>query len=433
MEILLRPDDIDALARTSMSEVGHFGRHGDDVLKGGVEAVADTIINRVAHPSFPGTVQKVVDARFQFSAIGGPGGSGTWSRLRRASDPVQKIIEAHVAARLDGKACTVKGATHFLNPNFSSQRALRDWGNHVVRNNVAVWGRGRDIHFHGFAPGVVVAPPYVLGFGGRKTSFAGNGTPVGGSVADNDDVEVVEPVDPEAQEQAATRAFRVESIALGDPLLLQVTLNSLVAEGWSVRQIIPSDRQILIVAEGLDQDGVFDETDEGEAQNVAEDPADASDEYLRDFTRFLADRGVALTHFKPKEFLVLGGQNASGRCAGKNRRPPRELWPNIIPTAQVLDELRKRLGAAIDLSSVYRSPEYNACIPGAATGSMHMEFKAADFTCKDDRGSVHWAKKLKDMRDAGLFKGGIGVYQTFVHVDTRGRNVNFGPWQNRVF
>lgn len=37
------------------------------------------------------------------------------------------------------------------------------------------------------------------------------------------------------------------------------------------------------------------------------------------------------------------------------------------------------------------------------------------------------------MRDAGAFTGGIGVYQSFVHVDTRGKNANFGPLRHLVF
>ncbi len=435
MEVVLQASDLDALARTCMSEVGHFGQYGPDVLKGGVEAVIDTIINRVVHPGFPDSVPAVVDARFQFSAIGGPGGTGTWARLRHASEAVQTITEAHVTERAKGKACSVKGATHFLNPNFSSANALRTWGNHVVQTNVAVWGRGRDIHYHGFAPGMRAGPPYSLVFKRRKRSFTGDGTPVtaGGARSRGSEAEaVIEPFD--LQGDASTRmAYRVEGVAAGDAVALQLTLNGLVAEGWRLVQIMPSGDRVLVVAEGADENQIFDEVDEGEAPSMEQDPADASDAYLQAFTRFLTGSGVNLRHFTPKEFLVLGGQNASGRCAGTNRRPPEALWPNIVPTARVLDELRRRLGAPIELSSVYRSPEYNACIPGSASGSMHMEFRAADFICRDGRGSVWWASKLKEMRDAGLFRGGIGVYQTFVHVDTRGRNANFGPWLNRVF
>ena len=47
--------DLEALARTAMSEVGHFARYGDATLKGAVEAVVDTIINRSVHPSYPHT------------------------------------------------------------------------------------------------------------------------------------------------------------------------------------------------------------------------------------------------------------------------------------------------------------------------------------------------------------------------------------------
>lgn len=435
MQVRLNSADIDALARTSMSEVGHFGRYGSDVLKGGVEAVVDTIINRVAHPQFPDTVPDVVDARNQFSAIGGTRGVGTWSRLRAASAAVEQIVQAHVDARFGGKACTVKGATHFLNPHFSSRSALHDWGAHVVRHAVAIWGRNIDIHYHGFAPDIRPAPEYALvADDGRTRKFSGVGVPLDQGVASaGEHLSEGAPTGP-SDEKAAARAYRVETIAVADGQLLEATLNSLSASGWGLRQIIPAGEKLILVTEGVDHD-LFDELDEGDppAPAIGQGGTDPSDRYLSDFTQFLNDHGLDLQHFSPKEFLVLGGQNGFGPCAAKNKRPPQELWPNILATARVLAELRSRLNSAVVLSSVYRSPEYNACLPGSASGSLHMEFRAADFTCRDGNGSVYWATKLKEMRDEGVFRGGIGVYQTFVHVDTRGRNVQFGPWMSKVF
>lgn len=142
-----------------------------------------------------------------------------------------------------------------------------------------------------------------------------------------------------------------------------------------------------------------------------------------DFTAFIEELG--LRHFSPEEFLILGGSHhGSGPCSGKNRFPPRALWPNIANTAQVLDELRARLGKPGVITNAYRAPAYNACI-GGAKASLHMQFNAVDFKIsgiapKD----VAWA--LRRMRDdEGRFKGGIGLYNTFVHLDTRGVNRTF--------
>ena len=139
--------------------------------------------------------------------------------------------------------------------------------------------------------------------------------------------------------------------------------------------------------------------------------------------------------FNAREFLVKGGShsNRHHRAYGLNTDPPPELWPNILPTVRVLDTLRERLGYAVVLTSVYRSPPYNRAIGSSnppdprvqdGIGSQHPRFTAADF-----RGvagtSEEWAAELRRMRSQGVFRGGIGVYSTFVHVDTRGVNADW--------
>jgi lysozyme len=129
-----------------------------------------------------------------------------------------------------------------------------------------------------------------------------------------------------------------------------------------------------------------------------------------------------LSHFGFREFLFLGGShNTPGhRCHGLNALPPRSSWSNLDKTALVLDELRKRLAAPVRLNSLYRNQAYNSCLSGAAAESQHKQFRAADFTASDGRGPAHWRAVLREMRDEGFFSGGIGIYNTFVHVDTRG-------------
>jgi peptidoglycan hydrolase-like protein with peptidoglycan-binding domain len=140
---------------------------------------------------------------------------------------------------------------------------------------------------------------------------------------------------------------------------------------------------------------------------------------LPKFVEFVATLG--LRHFVADELLFLGNQNKSGSCKGLNDYPPEILWRNIAPTVAVLDKLREEMGAPIHFLSLYRSPAYNKCIDGSATNSFHMRYQAIDFVC--DIGSpAGWAAKLKEYRIRGIFSGGIGVYKSFVHCDTRGVN-----------
>lgn len=146
--------------------------------------------------------------------------------------------------------------------------------------------------------------------------------------------------------------------------------------------------------------------------------------YLADFVAFVTS--LALKHFKPYELLTMGHQHTDpgSPAYGLNQAPPRALWNNIALTVQVLDELREVLGAAIVISSAYRSPAYNAAIAGAG-GSQHMNFNALDFSVRSTSSPADWAATLKQMRASGRFKGGIGVYSTFVHLDTRGTNADW--------
>ncbi|WP_271893329.1 D-Ala-D-Ala carboxypeptidase family metallohydrolase [Candidatus Phyllobacterium onerii] len=141
---------------------------------------------------------------------------------------------------------------------------------------------------------------------------------------------------------------------------------------------------------------------------------------LYDKFRVFAD-GLGLRHITVDELLFLGGQDRSGRCASLNTYPPEKLWTNIGPTAAIIDKLRGDVGAAVRLLSLYRSPKYNTCIQGSAANSFHMQYKAIDFVMQTGN-PASWSSKLRAYRANGMFKGGIGVYGTFVHVDTRGEN-----------
>lgn len=166
---------LDALARVAQSEVGHFGKYGADQLAGGLAAVVDTVINRVAHKRYPDTIEAVIDQPKQFSAVNGP---GTWGGLPPARANIAEIVRDHLTGRVSGIASRIKGATHFLNPYLSSPSAMASWGRHVVENAVAVYGDDgkKDVHYHGFPPGGTMPDPYSLTFIGASAGFDGGGT-----------------------------------------------------------------------------------------------------------------------------------------------------------------------------------------------------------------------------------------------------------------
>lgn len=144
--------------------------------------------------------------------------------------------------------------------------------------------------------------------------------------------------------------------------------------------------------------------------------------------------GMQFKHFKGQEVTRYCYKN---RNSVENSVPPSDKWQNIIPTLVVLDRFREEWGAPVKLNSVYRSPEYNRVIPNSSKKSQHVEFTAVDF--HSSRGSPReWGALLKSYRGQTFhnpatdtsftFAGGIGIYKTFAHLDTRGYDANFGNY-----
>lgn len=130
--------------------------------------------------------------------------------------------------------------------------------------------------------------------------------------------------------------------------------------------------------------------------------------------------GLGLKYFTGKE---IGTYWSSTRNGVTNSVPPRDLWPNCKPLFLLLDTIRTQAGHPVKLNSTYRSPAYNKAV-GGVTNSQHLQFKAADITC-DALGVQSLHRLVKGLRDKGVFKGGIGKYATFVHVDVRGTNADW--------
>ena len=134
------------------------------------------------------------------------------------------------------------------------------------------------------------------------------------------------------------------------------------------------------------------------------------------FQKMLDKWGV--THFTAKEFFYRG---ASDERLNLNTDPPAELWPNMEQTAKVLEEARNRFGKPIRISSAYRSPAYNKRI-GGVSNSTHVKFNATDLV-SDKPAKLYLV--LMDLRREGMYKGGLGLYRSFVHMDTRGYNATW--------
>lgn len=145
-----------------------------------------------------------------------------------------------------------------------------------------------------------------------------------------------------------------------------------------------------------------------------------------DLARFEAlIEGLNLRHFLPAEFLYLGASHqGTGRSAGLNSLPPEDLWPNIVASALMLDEIRHQLGAPVRVLSCYRNAAYNRAIGGAAQ-SLHMRFNAIDWAC-DSGTPDHWCRIAQQVRASDArFSGGVGRYPGFVHIDTRGHQADW--------
>jgi hypothetical protein len=135
-----------------------------------------------------------------------------------------------------------------------------------------------------------------------------------------------------------------------------------------------------------------------------------------DFQKLLDDAGVR--YFTADEVFYRGARDAKLQL---NSDPPRSLWPSLLAVTKVADEARHRIGRPLRINSAYRNAAYNRAI-GGASASIHMRGGALDLS--GSPATLH--KILTQMRREGLFRGGIGKYRTFVHVDVRGKNAD---WQ----
>ena len=79
----------------------------------------------------------------------------------------------------------------------------------------------------------------------------------------------------------------------------------------------------------------------------------------------------------------------------------------------VLQKIRTHFGKPVTITSAYRTPPHNSR-EGGTTYSQHLYGRAADIKI-----SGVTPKKVADYAETLLPEGGIGIYNTFTHIDVR--------------
>jgi hypothetical protein len=107
-----------------------------------------------------------------------------------------------------------------------------------------------------------------------------------------------------------------------------------------------------------------------------------------------------------------------------NSLPPRQWWNRMGYVLRVVDRIAREMNVSqVEIISAYRSPSYNARCAGARAGSWHQANVAVDVKFPVRASQV--TRTTRELRDLGLFRGGVGGYWNFTHIDARGQNINW--------
>lgn len=131
---------------------------------------------------------------------------------------------------------------------------------------------------------------------------------------------------------------------------------------------------------------------------------------------------LKLDTIDPTQMLA---SHAKERRGVWNSLPPRDMWRRMGYVLKVVDRIAKEMDVEeAQIISAYRSPAYNSRCYGAKKGSWHKANVAVDVSFPNVRASRVTATSRK-LRKLGLFRGGVGSYRNFTHIDARGFNVDW--------
>lgn len=109
---------------------------------------------------------------------------------------------------------------------------------------------------------------------------------------------------------------------------------------------------------------------------------------------------------------------------------PDILLSNVKELANNLQKLRDAIGKPIHINSGYRSAGYNKKV-GGVVNSQHVIGRAADIHVNGLRPEEIHAVIEGLIKQGKMKQGGLGLYDTFVHYDTRGVNKRWDFRKNK--
>lgn len=153
--------------------------------------------------------------------------------------------------------------------------------------------------------------------------------------------------------------------------------------------------------------------------DLPEEWAEHQGHLATDYLKYL--NALRLRRVIPQQVLE---SHAKAKGAVWNTLPPKQWWNRIGYTLRVVDRIAAEMNVAqVEVISAYRCPAYNAHCPGAKSGSWHQANVAVDVKFPARASQV--TSTARNLRDLGLFKGGVGGYWNFTHIDCRGHNINW--------
>ncbi len=140
---------------------------------------------------------------------------------------------------------------------------------------------------------------------------------------------------------------------------------------------------------------------------------------LPEYVRYI--QSLKLRAISPEQVIEA---HAKSKGSVWNNLPPKAWWNRMGYTLRVVDRVGIEMRQPVkEIVSAYRSPAYNARCSGAKRGSWHQANLAVDVKFNVRASQV--TATTRNLRDRGLFKGGVGSYYNFTHIDTRGQNINW--------
>lgn len=138
---------------------------------------------------------------------------------------------------------------------------------------------------------------------------------------------------------------------------------------------------------------------------------------------------IVTQHFRSEEFACHGRHFKDGIVIPAEPYPAAWINERLRPLCEVLEAVRKEIGAPIIINSGYRSPTYQAELykrsrkdGSVAKDSQHSHGRAAD-VCAPHVSAEEIHAAALELWNAGALPelGGLGVYvsSNFVHLDVR--------------